>query len=63
VGKTRTGTSHPGTASELDEIGHLGFHYGPDDEHGASGMDIARSRDGVIIELYKIITDIYLPQR
>src|SRR6476659_982550 len=27
-----------GPASELDDIGHLGFHSGPDDEHGATGM-------------------------
>jgi SnoaL-like protein len=50
-----------GPASELDDIGHLGFHYGPDDDHGASGMDIARTRDGVIVELYTIITEIHQP--
>jgi SnoaL-like domain len=50
-----------GPASELDDIGHLGFHSGPDDDHGASGMDIARIRDGVIVELYTIITDFRQP--
>ena len=47
-----------GPASELDDIGHLGFHYGPADESPmASGMDIARTKDGVIVELYTIITE------
>ena len=52
-----------GPASELDDIGHLAFHSGPDDEHGATGMDIARTRDGVIIELYTIITEMRQPSR
>ncbi|WP_406185897.1 nuclear transport factor 2 family protein [Streptomyces sp. NBC_01006] len=48
-----------GAASELDDIGHLGFRYGPADGQPPliSGMDIARTRDGVIIELYTIVTD------
>ncbi|MBY8860863.1 nuclear transport factor 2 family protein [Nocardia sp. CA2R105] len=51
-----------GPASELDDIGHLGFRYGPPDQPPVvSGMDIARTRDGVIIELYTIVTDIRQP--
>lgn len=51
-----------GTASELDDIGHLGFKYGPADQPPmASGMDIARTRDGLIIELYTIVTDVRKP--
>jgi len=46
-------------ASGLDDIGHLEFLYGPADEPPrASGMDIARTKDGVIIELYTIVTEI-----
>ena len=45
-----------GPASELDDVGHLGFHYGPADQWPVvTGMDIARTRDGVIIELYTIL--------
>ncbi len=48
-----------GPASELDDIGHLGFGYGPAGQPPViSGMDIARTRDGVIIELYTIVTEI-----
>ncbi|MFF3737212.1 nuclear transport factor 2 family protein [Streptomyces sp. NPDC002566] len=49
-----------GPASELDDIGHLGFKWGPSDGRlpMISGMDIARTSDGVIIELYTIITEI-----
>jgi hypothetical protein len=51
-----------GPASELDDVGHLGFHYGPADQSPmATGMDIARIRDGVIIELYTIVTEIRQP--
>ncbi|WP_067675049.1 nuclear transport factor 2 family protein [Nocardia miyunensis] len=51
-----------GRASELDDVGHLGFQYGPPDRPPVvRGMDIARTRDGVIIELYTIITDIGRP--
>ncbi|MFF3861407.1 nuclear transport factor 2 family protein [Streptomyces sp. NPDC002209] len=48
-----------GTASELDDIGHLEFRYGPPDGQPptVSGMDIARTRDGVIAELYTIVTE------
>ncbi|MFD8983050.1 nuclear transport factor 2 family protein [Streptomyces sp. NPDC059564] len=47
-----------GAASGLDDIGHLGFQYGPADGQPPmiNGIDIARTRDGVIIELYTIVT-------
>jgi hypothetical protein len=48
-----------GPASQLDDIGHLGFEYGPTDKPAATGMDIARTEDGVIIELYTIVTEIH----
>ncbi|GAA5163190.1 hypothetical protein GCM10023321_49680 [Pseudonocardia eucalypti] len=49
-----------GPASELDDIGHLGFDYGPAGSPPmASGMDIAHTRDGVIVELYTIITEMH----
>ena len=51
-----------GPTSELDDVGHLGFHYGPADQSPmATGLDIARTRDGVIIELYTIVTEIRHP--
>ncbi|MFJ8313592.1 MULTISPECIES: nuclear transport factor 2 family protein [unclassified Streptomyces] len=52
-----------GAASELDDIGHLGFEYGPAGDHPpmVSGMDIARTRDGVIAELYTVVTEIRPP--
>jgi hypothetical protein len=51
-----------GPVSELDDIGHLGFEYGPADQPPVIiGMDIARTRDGVIIELYTVITEIRTP--
>ncbi|MFB6874950.1 nuclear transport factor 2 family protein [Streptomyces sp. NPDC056323] len=54
-----------GAASGLDDIGHLGFQYGPADGRPpmVSGMDIARTRHGVIIELYTIVTEIRRPSR
>ena len=46
----------------LDDIGQLGFHYGPADQPPVvSGMDIARTKDGVIVELYTIITEVRQP--
>ncbi|GAB2557517.1 nuclear transport factor 2 family protein [Nocardia heshunensis] len=46
-----------GVASELDDIGHLAFEYGPTDQPAlVTGMDIARTRDGRITELYTLIT-------
>ncbi|MFD4134559.1 nuclear transport factor 2 family protein [Streptomyces goshikiensis] len=52
-----------GPAAGLDDIGHLGFRYGPADGQPSvvSGMDIARTRNGVIIELYTIVTEIRQP--
>jgi hypothetical protein len=50
-----------GPASELDDIGHLGFKYGPADQPAATGMDIARTKDSFIIELYTIVTEIHQP--
>ncbi|MEV5835802.1 nuclear transport factor 2 family protein [Nocardia sp. NPDC052112] len=51
-----------GPASALDDIGHLGFRCGPADQPPVvSDMDIARTRDGVIIELYTIVTEIRRP--
>jgi len=51
-----------GPATELDDVGHLGFHYGPVDQPPvASGMDIARTKEGVIVELYTIVTEIRQP--
>ncbi|MFD9668708.1 nuclear transport factor 2 family protein [Rhodococcus sp. NPDC059968] len=51
-----------GVASGLDDIGHLGFQYGPADQPVVTGMDIARIKDGVIIELYTIVTGIQTSQ-
>ena len=51
-----------GPASELDDVGHLGFQYGPADQPPmVSGMDIARTKEGFIIELYTIVTEIRQP--
>ncbi|MEV4555825.1 nuclear transport factor 2 family protein [Kitasatospora sp. NPDC049285] len=49
---------HPdGPAAELDDLGHLGFHYGPPGQPPLiGGMDIARVENGRIAELYTIIT-------
>jgi SnoaL-like domain len=39
-----------------DDLGHLAFHFGPPDQPTAvTGMDIAKCRDGVIVELYTFI--------
>ncbi|MGW1864542.1 NADPH-dependent FMN reductase [Streptomyces mauvecolor] len=49
-----------GPASGIDDIGHLGFAWGPADGEPpvVTGMDIARSRQGLIIELHTIVTEI-----
>ena len=45
-----------GPVSVTDDLGHLGFHYGPADQPPVvSGMDIAHCKDGVIVELYTLI--------
>ena len=47
-----------GPASELDDVGHLGFECGPAGQPPmAIGMDIARTKEGIIIELYTIVTE------
>jgi hypothetical protein len=46
-----------GPASVNDDIGHLAFQFGPAGQPPASiGMDIARCRNGVIVELYTLIS-------
>jgi hypothetical protein len=51
-----------GPISVLDDIGHLGFCFGPSDQPPAViGMDIARCDNGVIIELYTLGTEINQP--
>jgi hypothetical protein len=48
-------------ASGLDDVGHLGFQYGPADQPPmASGMNIARTKEGPI-ELYAIVTEMDQP--
>jgi hypothetical protein len=40
------------------DLGHLGFHFGPADQRPAViGMDIAHCKDGVIVELYTLVTE------
>ncbi|HEV3355883.1 MAG TPA: nuclear transport factor 2 family protein [Pseudonocardiaceae bacterium] len=47
-----------GPVSVNDDLGHLGFQYGPVGQPPVvTGMDIAHSKDGVIVEFYTIITD------
>lgn len=51
-----------GPVSANDDLGHLGFQYGPAGQPPvATGMDIAHCKDGVIIELYTIVTEIRQP--
>lgn len=51
-----------GPVSVNDDLGHLGFHYGPAGEpFVVSGMDIAHCKDGVIVELYTLITEVRRP--
>ncbi|MFC0431012.1 nuclear transport factor 2 family protein [Kutzneria buriramensis] len=45
-----------GPVSALDDLGHLAFAFGPADQPNLStGMDIARCKDGVIVELYTFV--------
>lgn len=45
-----------GPVSVTDDIGHLGFRFGPVDQPPAAiGMDIAHCKDGVIVELYTLV--------
>jgi hypothetical protein len=47
-----------GPISVNDDLGHLGFHFGPADQPPAViGMDIARCNHGVIVELYTLVTE------
>lgn len=41
-----------GTPSELDDIGHRGFQWGPPDDQPpmVSGMDIARTHGGITLQ-------------
>ncbi|SEL28558.1 nuclear transport factor 2 family protein [Streptacidiphilus jiangxiensis] len=45
-----------GSVSVTDDLGHLGFRYGPAGQPPVvSGMDIAHCHDGVIVELYTLV--------
>jgi SnoaL-like domain len=47
-----------GPVSVNDDLGHLGFRFGPAGQPPvATGMDIAHCRDGVIVELYTFINE------
>jgi hypothetical protein len=47
-----------GPVSVLEDIGHLGFHFGPSGQPPAViGMDIARCDNGAITELYTLVTE------
>jgi hypothetical protein len=51
-----------GPTSVLDDLGHLGFRFGPAGQPPVvTGMDIAHCRDGVIVELYTLITEARQP--
>jgi ketosteroid isomerase-like protein len=51
-----------GPVSVTGDLGHLGFHLGPADQPPAViGMDIARCKRGVIVELYTLVTEIRQP--
>ncbi|SFE41877.1 nuclear transport factor 2 family protein [Streptomyces mirabilis] len=45
-----------GPVSALDDLGHLGYRFGPAGQPPVlTGMDIARCKDGVIVELYTFV--------
>jgi hypothetical protein len=51
-----------GPVSVTDDIGHLGFHYGPPGQPPVvTGMDIAHCKDGVIVEFYTLIAEVRPP--
>ncbi|WP_405891409.1 nuclear transport factor 2 family protein [Streptomyces sp. NBC_00133] len=54
---------HPdGPVSVNDDLGHLGFRYGPSGlPPVVSGMDIAHCKNGVIVELYTLVTEVPQP--
>jgi hypothetical protein len=42
-----------------DDLGHLGFQYGPAGQPPVvTGMDIVHCKDGVIVELYTIVPEV-----
>lgn len=46
-----------GPVSVNDELGHLGFQFGPPGaEPVVTGMDVARCQDGKIVELWTFVT-------
>ncbi|MBP2055813.1 hypothetical protein J2Z21_008829 [Streptomyces griseochromogenes] len=48
-----------GPVSVNDDLGHLGFQYGLAGQPPlVSGMDIAHCKDGVIVELYTLVTEV-----
>lgn len=50
--------SPDGPVSVNDDLGHLGFRFGPPGQPPVvTGMDIAHCRDGVIVELYTFVTE------
>jgi SnoaL-like protein len=47
-----------GPVSVNDDLGHLGFQFGPAGQPPAvTGMDIAHCKDGIIVELYTFVND------
>lgn len=51
-----------GPVSVNDDLGHLGFRYGPSGRPPVvNGMDIAHCKDGVIVELYTIVAEVPPP--
>lgn len=45
-----------GSVSVNDDLGHLGFRYGPVGRPPVvAGMDIAHCQDGLIVELYTLV--------
>ncbi|MFF4260346.1 nuclear transport factor 2 family protein [Streptomyces sp. NPDC001663] len=51
-----------GPVSVNDDLGHLGFRYGPSGQPPVvSGMDIAHCKDGVIVELYTLAAEVPQP--
>ncbi|KUM99510.1 hypothetical protein AQI95_39020 [Streptomyces yokosukanensis] len=46
-----------GPVSVVDDLGHLGFRFGPAGRPPVvTGRDIAHCKDGVIVELYTFVT-------
>ncbi|MCZ0991557.1 nuclear transport factor 2 family protein [Streptomyces diastatochromogenes] len=51
-----------GPVSVNDDLGHLGFQYGPAGQPPVmTGMDIAHCKGGVIVELYTFVTEARQP--